>query len=82
MIIQIEIIIITKLYHKLIRKMFMEAKAQIQDKFLIQNKTIIMITSSTMHQTNMKILKHSRIKVFFQIIILSNKNIIIIIMIH
>ena len=61
MIIQIEIIIITKLYHKLTRKMFMEAKAQIQDKFLIQNKTIIMNISNTMHQTNMKILKHTRI---------------------
>lgn len=61
MIIQIEITIIIRSYHKITRKMFMEAKAQIQDKFLNQNKTIMMIISSTIHQTNMKILKHTRI---------------------
>jgi hypothetical protein len=55
MIIQIEIIIITMLYHKPTRKMFIQAKVQIADKFMIQNNTTIMNISYMIHQIDMKI---------------------------
>lgn len=80
-IIQIEITTITKFYNKIIRKMFMQAEVQILDKLLSQNNTITMITSNTIHQISMKISKHTKIKIFFPQIILSNKFINKIIMI-
>jgi hypothetical protein len=61
MIIQIEITIITKCYHKITRKMFMQVRALIQDNSLNQNRIINMIISSMIHQTNIKILKHIKI---------------------
>ena len=61
--------------------MFMQAEVQILDKLLSQNNTITMITSNTIHQISMKISKHTKIKIFFPQIILSNKFINKIIMI-
>lgn len=82
MIIQIEITTITMLYNKIIRKIFMEIKVQMQNKFLNRNRTIKMIIKSMIHQINMKILKLIKIKIFFHLIIHTNKNIKKIIMIH
>ena len=58
----------------------MQVEVQILDKLLSQNNTITMITSN-IHQISMKISKHTKIKIFFPQIILSNKFINKIIMI-